>query len=86
MDDGDDGDDGAKVGGQVSVDRTVVREAVHALRNRMNSMLMNAGALAAYPERLPEPLQPFALQIQRDGQACSAALARLSALFEDPES
>jgi signal transduction histidine kinase len=57
-------------------------EAVHALRNGLNSLLMNTAVLASRSEDLPESLRPFVAAISKAGYRCSEDLTRLFALVD----
>ncbi len=59
-----------------------IRHAVHALRNGMNSLLMNAAVLASRADDVPESLRPFVERIKQSGQLCSEELTRLFALID----
>jgi signal transduction histidine kinase len=59
-----------------------IAEAVHALRNGMNALLMNTAVLASRIEDVPESLRPFVESISRAGYRCSEDLARLFALVD----
>jgi len=57
-------------------------EAIHALRNGMNSLLMNTAVLGARIDEVPQSLRPFVEQISKAGYRCSEDLARLFALVD----
>ncbi len=59
-----------------------IAHSVHALRNGMNSLVMNAAVLASRTDDLPESLRPFLECIAQAGQRCSEELARLYALID----
>jgi hypothetical protein len=59
-----------------------IAEAVHALRNGMNALLMNTAVLACRIEDVPESLRPFVESISKAGYRCSEDLARLFALVD----
>jgi hypothetical protein len=59
-----------------------IAEAVHALRNGMNALLMNTAVLASRIEDVPESLRPFVASISKAGYRCSEDLARLFSLVD----
>ncbi len=62
--------------------RSEIETAIHALRNGMNSLMMNAAVLATRADDFPESLRPFVEGISQAGKTCSKELARLFALIE----
>ena len=64
------------------VPRDPIDQAVHDLRNGMNSMLMSAAVLGARIGEVPESLRPFVDQIAKSGQRCSKELADLYAMVD----
>jgi len=62
--------------------RTQIGQAVHDLRNGMNSLVMNAAVLGARIGDVPEPLRPFVTQIAAAGKKCSEDLTKLYALID----
>jgi signal transduction histidine kinase len=59
-----------------------IAQAVHSLRNGMNSLLMNAAVLGRRSDDFPESLRPFVERIKQSGQLCSDQLAHLFALID----
>lgn len=57
--------------------RDELQAMVHELRNGLNSVLMNAGVLAAVCRDRPEMRRHIA-QIESDGQRCAQCLQALS--------
>src|SRR5690606_8081818 len=66
------------------VDRSEARQAVHELRNALNSLMMNAATLTWRAESIPEPMRRFATQLQHDGERCADALRQLQVLLDAP--
>ena len=63
--------------------RQLIAHSVHALRNDLNSLVMNAAVLASRPEDIPASMRPFVERMAQAGQRCSEELARLYALIEE---
>jgi signal transduction histidine kinase len=59
-----------------------IDETIHALRNGMNALTMNAAVLALRADEFPESLRPFVERIAQSGQRCSDELTRLYALID----
>ena len=57
--------------GATAVEPEQLGEVIHALRNGMNSLLMNAAVLAVRIEDVPESLRPFIEGISKAGNRCS---------------
>lgn len=62
-----------------------VEVTIHALRNGMNSMVMNAAVLASRAADFPEALRPFVDGITHASKRCSDELAQLYALIESQD-
>ena len=62
--------------------RTEIEQSIHALRNGMNSLLMNAAVLAANSKEFPESMRPFLERLSQAGRLCSDELTRLFALID----
>ena len=65
--------------------RSEVEHSIHALRNGMNSLLMNAAVLASRADDFPESLRPFLESISQAGQVCSKELTHLFGLIDSRE-
>jgi hypothetical protein len=59
-----------------------VSEAVHALRNSLNSVLMSAAVVTTCADLLPERLQPIAREIEAAAARSVQRLHRLTGLIE----
>lgn len=59
-----------------------IAEAIHALRDGMNSRLMNTAVLGARIDDVPESLRPFVELITKAGYRCSEDLTRQYALLD----
>ena len=70
------GSEGATPGGGPDPSAEIGK-AVHALRNGMNSLLMNTAVLATCIDDVPESLRPYVASIRQAGQRCSDDLAHL---------
>lgn len=64
-------------GDRVTLPREELQVLVHDLRNHLNSLLMNAGAVAALC-RDGGRAERFVTQIETDGEKCAQALRDLS--------
>jgi len=62
--------------------RSEVEHSIHALRNGMNSLLMNAAVLVSRAGDFPESLRPFVESIAQAGQVCSKELTHLFELID----
>jgi hypothetical protein len=67
----------AAPGDRVTLPREELQVLVHDLRNHLNSLLMNAGAVAALC-RDGGRAERFVTQIETDGEKCAQALRDLS--------
>jgi hypothetical protein len=65
-----------------SSERSEIAHCVHALRNGMNALLMNAAVLAGSKDQFPESMRPFLERMSGAGRLCSEELSRLFALVE----
>jgi hypothetical protein len=59
-----------------------VAEAIHALRNSLNSVLMSAAVVTTCADLLPERLQPIAREIEAAAARSVQRLHRLTGLIE----
>jgi hypothetical protein len=57
-------------------------EAIHALRNSLNSVLMSAAVITTCADLLPERLQPIAREIEAAAERSVQRLHRLTGLVE----
>jgi hypothetical protein len=75
---------GGGAGPAVLVDRDMVSQRIHDLRNGLNSLLMNVAVLGT---KLPESERHgrFASQVQVDGERCAALLQELADTVRPPE-
>lgn len=65
-----------------SDERGEVAEAVHALRNSLNSVLMSAAVITTCADLLPERLQPIAREIEAAAERSVQRLHRLTAVID----
>lgn len=67
---------------EASIVPSELDQAIHDLRNSMNTLLMSAAVLGARIEEVPESLRPFVQRISASGQRGSQDLARLHMLID----
>jgi hypothetical protein len=64
----------------VTLPREELRRLVHDLRNHVNSLMMNAGAVAALCKE-GDRVARFVAHIEDDGERCAQTLRKLSDLY-----
>jgi signal transduction histidine kinase len=69
-------------GGGACDDRSDLAEAIHALRNSLNSVLMSAAVITTCADLLPERLQPIAREIEAAAERSVQRLHRLTAVID----
>jgi hypothetical protein len=69
-------------GGGADDDAAEIGEAIHALRNSLNSVLMSAAVVTTCADMLPERLQPIAREIEAAAARSVDRLHRLTGLIE----
>jgi hypothetical protein len=63
-------------------DRGDLAEAIHALRNSLNSVLMSAAVITTCADLLPERLQPIAREIEAAAERSVQRLHKLTAVID----